>query len=55
MMKKGGNEKPLYNEKLISSSRINIMNERRDAYGCMTGNNDTVFKILESLERRRRK
>jgi hypothetical protein len=42
-MKKGGNEKPLYDGKLISSSRNNIMNERRGAYGCMTGNSDIVF------------
>jgi hypothetical protein len=42
MMKKGGDEKPLYNKKLISSSRTNIMNERRGAYGCMIGSSETV-------------
>jgi hypothetical protein len=54
-IKKGGDEEPLYNGKLISSSRTNIMNERRSVYGCMTGSSATVFKIFKSLERRRRK
>jgi hypothetical protein len=44
-MKKGGDEKPFYDGKLISSSRTNIMNERRGAYGFMTGSSGTVLKF----------
>lgn len=54
-MERGGDEKPLYNEKIMSNSRTDIMNERRGAYGCMKGNSTTVFEILKSLERRRGK
>jgi len=41
-MERGGDDKPLYNEEIMSTSRTDIMNERRGAYGCMTGNSDTV-------------
>jgi len=44
-MKKGGDEEQVYDGKLISSSRTNIINERRGAYGCMTGNSETVLKF----------
>jgi hypothetical protein len=44
-MKEEGEEKPFYDGKLISSSRTNVMNRRRDAYGCMTGRNGTVLKF----------
>ena len=50
-MKKGGDEEPFYDGKLISSSRTNIINERRDVYGLITERCDAVLKILE----RRRK
>jgi hypothetical protein len=41
-MKKGGDEELFYDGKLISSSRTNIMNERRGAYGLMTERGDAV-------------
>ena len=41
-MERGGDDKPLYNEEIMSNSRTDIMNERRGVYGCMTGNSDTV-------------
>jgi hypothetical protein len=53
-IKKGGDEKPLYKREIMSSSRTNIMNERRGSYGCMTGSSKTVLN-LKSLERRKRK
>jgi len=44
-MKMGDDEEPFYDGKLISSRRTNIMNERRDAYGFMTGSSGTVLKF----------
>jgi hypothetical protein len=53
-IKKGGDEEPLNNWDLMSNSRTDIMNERRGAYGCMTGSSKTVCNF-KFLERRRRK
>ena len=50
-MKKGGDEEPFYDGKLISISRPNIINERRDVYGCMTERCDAVLKIFRKEEK----
>ena len=41
-MKKGDDEELFYDGKLISSSRINIMNERRGVYGLIVERCDAV-------------
>ena len=41
-MERVGDDKPLYNEEIMSTSRTDIMNERRGAYDCMTGSSETV-------------
>jgi hypothetical protein len=50
-MKKGGDEKQVYDGKLISSSRLNIIIKRRDVYVCMTERCDTILKSFEKEDK----